>query len=100
MAVYPLDQNDSTRERLHLMTSFYTSMHDACYDKCAQNNDLTFLSIQEGKCFRNCLTKVSYYYPTIQTNLQGAAFKHQDELTNKLKAKHGLPTVPNLSVNV
>ena len=69
LSAYPLDRNDLTRERLHLLTSFYSSMHDACFDKCSSNNDLTFLSIQEGRCFRNCLTKVSYYYPTIKTNL-------------------------------
>tara|TARA_B110000503_G_C6939765_1_gene326377 strand:+ start:339 stop:482 length:144 start_codon:yes stop_codon:yes gene_type:complete len=46
------------------------------------------------------VTKVSYYYPTIKTNLQDAAFKHQDRLTNKLREKHGLQTTPDLSVNM
>ena len=62
---YPLDTNDVKRERMHLLTTFYTNMQDACFDKCAEDNDFTFLSIREGKCFRNCVTKASYYYPTL-----------------------------------
>ena len=72
---YPLDTNDVQRERMHMLTTFFTNMQDSCYDKCAEDNDFTFLSIREGKCFRNCITKVSYYYPTLKTNLKDASFR-------------------------
>tara|TARA_B110000305_G_C18961626_1_gene413026 strand:+ start:148 stop:507 length:360 start_codon:yes stop_codon:yes gene_type:complete len=94
---YPLDTNDVQRERMHMLTTFFTNMQDSCYDKCAEDNDFTFLSIREGKCFRNCITKVSYYYPTLKTNLKDASFRYQDELTEKIRVKQGRPT-PDLSL--
>ena len=79
-----------------MLTTFFTRVQDACYDKCDTHNDLTFLTIQEGKCFRNCITKMNYYYPTLQTNLRDASYKYQDEMTEKIRVKQGRPT-PDLS---
>ena len=86
-----------TRERLHMLTSLYENVHDACYDKCAQSNDLTFMSIQEGKCFRNCITKFSYFYPSLTANLKDASFREQDKLTEDLLKNAGVMT-PDISL--
>ena len=82
---------------MHMLTTMYSSFQDACYEKCAEDNDLTYLSIREGKAFRNCITKVSYFYPTLKTNLQDASFREYDNMTDKIKAKQGRPT-PDLSL--
>jgi len=31
------------------------NLHDQCFVKCAQRSDVSYLTMQEGLCFRNCL---------------------------------------------
>ena len=80
-----------------MLTTLYENVHDSCYEKCAQNNDLTFMSIHEGKCFRNCLTKFSYFYPTLKANLMDASFRDQDKLTEEILNANGIYT-PDLTL--
>ena len=94
---YPLERQDAQREKMHMVTSLYSNVHEACFDKCAVNNELTFMSVNEGKCFRNCITKFSYWHPTLGQNLKDASFRLQDELTEKIRAKNGDAT-PDLSM--
>ena len=84
---------------MHHVTSLFSNVHDACYDKCATNNDLTFMSVQEGKAFRNCITKFSYWYPTLGTNLKDASFRLQDKMTEDIKRKNGEP-IPDLNITI
>ena len=64
---YPLDTQDVRRQRLTNMASFYEHAQDACFDLCEdKKSDLTFLSIKEGKCLRNCVMKIGYLMPAVQ----------------------------------
>ena len=54
-------------------------LHENCFEACANNkSDLPFLSVTEGLCFRNCVTKFSVFYPTLQANLATADFRHYE----------------------
>lgn len=59
-------------------------LHDTCVDVCGDKANLPFLSLQEGLCFRNCLTKFSNFFPTLQPNLQSAEFMYLREVNEKL----------------
>ena len=73
--------------------------HDGCFEKCATDNDLTFLSIQEAKCFRNCIAKYSYFYPSLSFNLRDSGFMYQSRVNENLKKKHGIPTA-DMSIDI
>ena len=97
---YPFDVQDIMRERMTMMTSMVEHTQDVCYDMCAQDNDLTFLSIKEARCFRNCVTKTGYLMPALQKSFRQAeqpSFVYQQELTEKLREKFGKPT-PDLRI--
>ncbi len=56
------------------------ALHENCYDICATKApELPFLSVQEGNCVRNCMTKFSVFYPTLQQNLAHADFRHYEQ---------------------
>ena len=79
------------------LTSFMMNANFACYDKCNTVNDLTFMSIKEGKCYRNCISKLNYYMPTIRPAIEGTAYEMLSFENNMLRAKLGRPN-PNLSL--
>ena len=95
--MFPLTLEDLRRERYHSMATFTMNTHDACYDTCAEDNELTFLSVPEGKCYRNCVTKISYLHPILVDNMQDTGVAHQIAKNEELRRKLGRPT-PNLSV--
>lgn len=47
------------------------------------------LTVQEGYCFRNCITKISTWLPTLDGNLQNAAFHYYNKKTEELKGNQG-----------
>ena len=54
-------------------------LQDNCFDLCNnEGSDLPFLSVPEGLCFRNCITKFAVFYPTLQQNLAHADFRHYE----------------------
>ena len=56
------------------------ALHENCYDICATKApQLPFLSVQEGSCLRNCITKFSVFYPTLRNNLATADFRHFEQ---------------------
>ena len=56
------------------------ALHESCFGICAtQQPDLPFLSVSEGLCFRNCITKFSVFYPTLRRNLESADFRHYEQ---------------------
>ena len=71
---YPLSENDIRRERCHALASFLENVHDSCYQQCSTNNSFTFLSVKEGKCFRNCITKVTYHHPSLKMSVRDTAY--------------------------
>ena len=56
------------------------ALHENCYDICATKApQLPFLSVQEGTCLRNCITKFSVFYPTLRNNLATADYRHYEQ---------------------
>ena len=43
--------------------AFMEATHEGCYTKCTSKPDVTYLTMQEGLCFRNCLSKFNSWYP-------------------------------------
>ena len=57
------------------------ALHDNCFDICATKApELPFLSVQEGTCMRNCITKFSVFYPTLRINLEHADYRHTEQV--------------------
>ena len=94
---HPLSENDVRRERCHSLATFLESVHDACYLQCGVNNGYTFLSVKEGKCFRNCITKVAYHQPALRESAQESAYIFQNLENDELRAKLGRPN-PDLRI--
>ena len=48
--------------------------HEACFKKCEQKQltNSSFLSVNETKCIRNCMTKTNASYLTVIDNLGNA----------------------------
>ena len=76
--MFPLSVNDMRRQRLHMLTTMAENLHDSCYEMCTEPNDLTFLSLQEGKCFRNCFTKFNYFQPSMTKNIRDTQCEEQE----------------------
>lgn len=62
------------------------ALHEACFTKCATKKDITYLTMQEGLCFRNCMNKFNNWYPRLEENTRGAAYKTYYGLTSELEA--------------
>ena len=77
---YPYSSYDQYRQKSDLVGHLAESLQSQCFLKCERvGTELPFLSVQEGLCFRNCLTKFSVFYPTLQVNLEHADFKHTEQ---------------------
>ena len=69
------------------------ALHENCYDICGNKApELPFLSVQEGSCMRNCITKFSVFYPTLKVNLEHADYRH----TEQLYPQEGSKKIPEL----
>ena len=56
------------------------ALHENCFGICATKApELPFLSVQEGLCFRNCLTKFAVFYPSLGMNLRHGDFLHYEK---------------------
>lgn len=64
-----------------------TNLHESCFTKCAIKTDLSYLTLQEGLCFRNCLNKFNNWYPRFGEQTRDAAFKTYWELTSELESE-------------
>lgn len=45
------------------LASWTKHSSEGCFKVCTQRTDVPFLTVQEGLCFRNCLTKFAVYLP-------------------------------------
>ena len=65
------------------------NLHGQCFTKCSAKKDITYLTMQEGLCFRNCLNKFNSWYPRLEEHTRDAAYKTYwgmtTELENELK---------------
>lgn len=64
-------------------------LNDNCFDICDKQTELPFLSVQEGLCFRNCISKFSVFYPTLGRNLEHADFRfYNDKYMEEAQKKY------------
>lgn len=89
---FPYSPQVNYRMQADIIGHMAEELHTECYDICAFDTQLPLLSMPEGKCFRNCITKFSVFYPTLQNNIQhSAASFYFDKYTEESLKKH-----PNL----
>ena len=70
---------DQYRQKSDILGFMSEALHDNCFGLCATKApELPFLSVPEGLCFRNCITKFSVFYPTLRRNLETADYKHYE----------------------
>ena len=89
MDEYPYTAEDMFELRVANMTDFSRSVHMNCFDSCAQRQDVPLLTVGEGLCFRNCITKFSTWLPTVEGNLQNAAFHYYNRKAEEIRGSKG-----------
>ena len=62
---YPYTSEEQYRIKCDSLGYMSEAMVDNCYEVCGNKANLPFLSVAEGACFRNCVTKFSVFYPTL-----------------------------------
>lgn len=85
MEAYPYSSDDMFSLKLQNVAQYTRAIHSTCFDLVALRDDVPFLTVKEGMQFRNCVTKISNWIPTLTANLKTSAFRHNIELMN---AKH------------
>ena len=74
-----MTSHDQYRQKSDALAYMTEALHENCFAVCGnKQDDLPFLSVAEGLCFRNCVTKFSVFYPTLQANLASADFRHYE----------------------
>jgi hypothetical protein len=58
------------------LTNFMRYSVHGCFAKCATRNDVPMLTVKEGLCFRNCLTKLGSFVPSMKQSMQGTSAMH------------------------
>ena len=81
MAAYPYTSEDVYDLKMKTMSSFMRHSVHGCFQKCAQRTDVPMLTVKEGLCFRNCITKLGSFVPTVNASMQGTSAEHYDALT-------------------
>ena len=79
-------------------TQWMEAAQEGCFDACEQPNELTFLSIPEGICLRNCVTKLNYLMPMLDRRVQNSSWiEEYERLQDYRKSKGYLnPLHPDL----
>ncbi len=81
MDSYPFTSYDMYRQKSDILGYMSETLHENCYDICATRApELPFLSVQEGSCMRNCVTKFSVFYPTLKMNLEHADYRQTEKV--------------------
>ena len=82
---FPYSSEDVYWNKCDNLSNLAETIHENCYDKCQGNYGLAMMSLQEGYCYRNCITKYVTWFPTIKTNLREAPYKfHEQKLIDNL----------------
>ena len=97
LARYPITANDLQRVRVTTEAQWNHAATQGCYDVCQQENELAFLSIQEGRCFRNCISKLSFFYPSLNKSLVGSGYQNTEQELEEYRNSKGYFT-PNLDI--
>lgn len=77
------------------LASLTEHLHDACFNQCGKRDDVPFMTVQEGLCYRNCVTKFSVWYPTLGENIKDSATMHNNRRIEEIENKRsGATTDP------
>jgi hypothetical protein len=86
---FPYSVEDNYYNHIENLSNLAEMFTDQCFTKCSEVEDVPCLTIQEGLCFRNCMTKFCTWYPTLKANLVDAPHTfHEDKLHNHLLANN------------
>ena len=91
MNAYPYSAEDQYNQKLEIFTVLGRELQENCFNACAKPNDLTFLTIQEGMCLRNCITKFSLWYNTFGDASADAAYWKNKQLLDEGVSQGGDP---------
>lgn len=83
----PVNENDVRRQLYTRLASFYDNQHYSCLSQCETASDLTFLTLREGKCYRNCVTKSMYLYKSLGLRAKDSACMLQQQENDELRKK-------------
>lgn len=89
MDEYPYTAEDMYELKVANMANFARAVQTNCFDSCATRYDVPMLTVQEGMCFRNCITKFSTWLPTLPGNLQNASFHYYNKKADELLGHTG-----------
>eukprot|EP00347_Sterkiella_histriomuscorum_P002305 403368669 len=76
---YPHQAYENYRLKADLLGHLSESLHEACLNAVAEENGRTLLTVPEGIKFRNCLTKFSITYATLQRSMQSREWVHNQQ---------------------
>lgn len=75
--------------RANNLANFTRAIGNNCFETCNKRDDTPFLTVKEGFCFRNCITKFSSWYPTLNNNLENASYRfYEQKLEEITDAEH------------
>ena len=74
-----MNSYDQYRQTSDVIGHMAEMLQENCFDICGNKSDMPFLSVSEGLCFRNCVTKFAVFYPTLQVNLAEADFRFYEK---------------------
>ena len=73
---YPYSAEDLYQMKVANHSSFAKHTMQGCYKKCVEREDVPFLTVPEGLCFRNCITKMAVFMPTLRENMENTQASH------------------------
>ena len=73
---FPYTGQTNYRAKADTLGHMAEELHNTCYDMCYEDTGLPLMTLPEGKCFRNCITKFSVFYPTLKDNMEHSSFKY------------------------
>ena len=82
-----INMEDAFESNVQENYAIVTNLHDQCFIKCAHKKDISYLTMPEGLCFRNCLNKFNNWYPRLEEQTRDAAFKTYWGMTKELEAE-------------
>ena len=59
--------------RCQNLANFMRHSTHNCFQKCAAREDVPMLTVKEGLCFRNCITKLGSFVPSVSDSMQNTS---------------------------
>ena len=68
---------------------FLYNAHEGCFDLCEQTNSLTFMSVNEGMCMRNCVQKLNGMLPVLTRRLGDCTYTQEKQRFDEYRESKG-----------